>query len=156
MGIEIERKFLVASDGWRAHVRESHILRQGYLTSGGAGVTVRVRSIDDRQGFITIKCGGSVLERAEFEYEIPAGDAAQMLALSPGGLIEKRRHELDLPGGDWVVDEFLGRHQGLLLAEVELDSPTATLDLPPWLGEEVTGDPRYYNSSLALRIGGEM
>jgi CYTH domain-containing protein len=156
MAIEIERKFLVASDGWRPHVVESQTLRQGYLSTGGAGVTVRVRSIDDRTGFITIKSGGAALARAEFEYEVPIADARQLLGLSRGAQIEKTRHLLDLPGGDWVVDEFLGRHKGLLLAEVELETPTGPLELPDWLGAEVTGNPQYYNSSLAMLVGGEI
>jgi adenylate cyclase len=155
MAIEIERKFLLASDAWRPLVRESRTLRQGYLSTGGA-VTVRVRSIDDQQGFITIKSGGSALARTEFEYEVPIEDARQMLGLSRGGQIEKTRHLLDLAGGEWVVDEFLGRHRGLVIAEVELTHPTAELELPSWLGDEVTGDPQYYNSSLAMLVGGEI
>lgn len=156
MAIEIERKFLVAKPGWRDRVTASHQLRQGYLTTGGTGVTVRVRSVDDAVGFITIKSGGSALARAEFEYTIPIPDARQLLSLSRGAQIEKTRHLLDLPGGEWIVDEFRGRHAGLLLAEVELKSPTAALDLPAWLGAEVTGDPQYYNSSLAMLVGGEI
>ena len=156
MGIEIERKFLVAGSGWRDLVRRSETLRQGYLTTGGKGVTVRVRTIDDALGFITIKSGGSALARAEFEYEVPIADARQLLMLSRGAQIEKTRHSLDLSGGDWVVDEFHGRHEGLWIVEVELQSPTGTLDLPDWIGEEVTGDPQYYNSSLAMLVGGEI
>lgn len=156
MGIEIERKFLVASGGWRDQVTATEELRQGYLTTGGGGVTVRVRSIDDRAGYITIKSGGSALARAEFEYEIPIADARQLLGLSRGAQIEKTRHTIDLPGGDWVVDEFRGRHEGLVIAEVELQSATGRLDLPDWLGDEVTGDPQYYNSSLAMLVGGEI
>ena len=156
MAIEIERKFLIASDGWRPHVTASQTLRQGYLTTGGSGVTVRVRSIDDAKGYITIKSGGSALARAEFEYEVPITDARQLLGLSRGAQIEKTRHLLELPGGEWVVDEFLGRHKGLFIAEVELTSPTGPLDLPDWLGDEVTGNPQYYNSSLAMLVGGEI
>lgn len=156
MGVEIERKFLVASTEWRQRVTGSHMLRQGYLTNGDAGVTVRVRTIDDAIGYITIKSGGATMSRAEFEYELPIADALQLLELSRGVRIEKLRHVLDLPGGDWVVDEFGGRHAGLLLVEVELESPTAPLDLPSWLGPEVTGDPRYYNSSLAMPVDGEI
>lgn len=155
MGIEIERKYLVAGDGWRDLVTTTQQLRQGYLTTGG-GVTVRVRTIDDSSGFITIKSGGSALARAEFEYEIPIKDARQMLGYSRGAQIEKVRHSLELSGGDWVVDEFQGRHSGLLIAEVELQSPTGALELPDWLGDEVTGDPQYYNSSLAMLVGGEI
>ena len=156
MAIEIERKFLVLNSDWRQHVRSSHALRQGYLTTGGTGVTVRVRTIDDAKAFITIKSGGSALARAEFEYEVPIADARQLLGLSRGSQIDKMRHVLDLPGGDWVVDEFRGRHAGLILVEVELQSPTAPLDLPAWIGVEVTGDPQYYNSSLAMLVGGEI
>lgn len=155
MGIEIERKYLIAADGWRDIVTSTQLLRQGYLTAG-SGVTVRVRTVDDRIGYITIKSGGSALARAEFEYEVPIGDARQMLGYVRGAQIEKLRHSLDLPGGDWVVDEFQGRHAGLLIAEVELESPTGKLDLPDWLGDEVTGDPQYYNSSLAMLVGGEI
>jgi adenylate cyclase len=153
MGIEIERKFLVASDGWRPLVKRSEKLQQGYLASGGA-VTVRVRLVDDRQGFLTIKSGGTTLARSEFEYEVPAQDARELLQLSSTGLA-KVRHTLDLPGGEWVVDEFGGRHQGLLLAEVELESPDAAPALPDWLGAEVTGDPQYYNSRLAAVADGD-
>jgi CYTH domain-containing protein len=155
MGIEIERKYLIAADGWRDIVTSTRLLRQGYLTAG-SGVTVRVRTVDDRIGYITIKSGGSALARAEFEYEVPIADARQMLGYVRGAQIEKLRHSLDLPGGDWVVDEFQGRHAGLLIAEVELESPTGKLDLPDWLGDEVTGDPQYYNSSLAMLVGGEI
>lgn len=156
MGIEIERKFLVAGDGWRGLVKRSEKLRQGYLARGG-GVTVRVRTIDEHRGFITIKSGGSALSRAEFEYEVPVADARQLLGYCHGAQIEKVRHSLEPAGGDWVVDEFGGRHTGLILAEVELDSPTAQFDRPGWLGDEVTGDPQYYNSILAtLPSGGEI
>jgi CYTH domain-containing protein len=156
MGIEIERKFLVADDAWRALVQRSEKLRQGYLATS-SGVTVRVRTIDEHRGFITIKAGGSALARAEFEYEVPVADARQLLGYCRGAQIEKVRHTLDIGSGEWVVDEFRGRHDGLILAEIELESPTAGFDRPPWLGDEVTGDPQYYNSSLAaLPSGGEI
>jgi len=155
MGIEIERKYLVAGNGWRDLVKTTQQLRQGYLTAG-SGVTVRIRTVDDRTGHLTIKSGGSALARAEFEYEIPIADARQMLGYSRGAQIEKIRYSLDLPGGDWVIDEFQGRHTGLMIAEVELQSPTGALDLPDWIGDEVTGDPQYYNSSLAMLVGGEI
>lgn len=155
MGIEIERKYLVAGDGWRDLVRTTQQLRQGYLTAGG-GVTVRVRTIDDSTAYLTIKSGGSALARSEFEYEIPVTDARQMLGYSRGAQIEKIRYSLDLPGGDWVIDEFQGRHTGLMIAEVELQSAAGALDLPDWIGDEVTGDPQYYNSSLAMLVGGEI
>jgi adenylate cyclase len=156
MGREIERKFLVSGDAWRELVTRSDTIRQGYLSSTG-GVTVRIRTINDRKGFITIKSGGSAIERAEYEYEIPIEDARELLMRCPGRLIEKRRHHLGLEGGEWVVDEFAGRHAGLILLEVELPSAAASIDLPDWLGEEVSGKAEYYNSTLAaLAPGGEI
>lgn len=156
MGIEIERKFLVAGDGWRALVTRSATLRQGYLASGGVA-TVRVRTIGDERGYLTIKADGTALSRAEFEYEIPVAEARQLLRYCGGAQIEKVRHWLALGGGEWVVDEFRGRHEGLVLAEVELESATATFETPAWLGQEVTGDARYYNSRLAAQpAGGEI
>lgn len=156
MGREIERKFLVTSDAWRALAADVDAIRQGYLSSNG-GVTVRVRTVNDRIGFITIKSGGAVIERAEFEYEIPIEDARELLVRCPGRLIEKRRHHLGLPGGEWVIDEFGGRHKGLVLLEVELPSASASIELPDWVGAEVTGRAEYYNSTLAaLPTGGEI
>lgn len=148
MAIEIERKFLVAGDGWRAHVRSTDHLRQGYLSTG-SNATIRIRTINDGRGFITIKAGGAALERNEYEYPIPITDARQLLARCLGRLIDKRRHHLDLDDGDWVVDEFLGAHAALLLVEVELPSGDAEFERHDWLGEEVTGDRAYYNSTLA-------
>ena len=152
MAIEIERKFLIASEGWRALVVRSERLRQGYLASG-SGVTVRVRTVDDQQAFLTIKGGGSALARAEFEYEIPVAEGRQLLGFCLGTEIEKLRHGLDFPGGAWVVDEFGGRHAGLRVAEVELATPNAVLPWAEWLGAEVTGQPQYYNSSLSMLPG---
>lgn len=155
MGREIERKYLLKSEDWRRHVTRTETVRQGYLSSS-EGVTVRIRSIDDRTGLLTIKSGGG-LERAEFEYEVPIADARELLDLCPGRQVEKHRHHLDLPGGDWVVDEFGGRHAGLIVLEVELPRIDASIEKPDWLGKEVTGDPAYYNSTLAaLPPGGEI
>ncbi len=148
MPVEIERKFLVAGNGWRAHVLGTQRLRQGYLAAD-TGITLRVRTIDDARAVITIKAGGPGLSRNEFEYPIPIRDARQLLALATGEVLAKRRHTLDLPGGDWVLDEFEGTHAGLLLAEVELPTTDALPPLPSWLGDEVTSDPRYYNAALA-------
>ncbi len=152
MAIEIERKFLVASAGWRSLVIRTERLRQGYLASG-SGVTVRVRTVDDRKAFLTIKGGGSALARAEFEYGIPLAEGQQLLGFCLGTEIQKLRHILDFPGGDWVIDEFGGRHAGLVVAEVELASPRAVLPTAEWLGAEVTGQPQYYNSSLSMLPG---
>lgn len=148
MAREIERKFLVGRDDWRPLVQKTDAVRQGYLSNTG-GVTVRVRTINETRGVLTIKTGGAVLDRAEFEYEVPIADARELLVRCPGRLIEKRRHHLDLPGGDWVVDEFGGRHRGLILLEVELPDSQAVIELPDWVGEEVTGRAEFYNASLA-------
>jgi adenylate cyclase len=148
MAQEIERKFLLSGEGWRDHVLSTDTIRQGYLSASN-GITVRIRTINDGRGFITIKSGGQALERSEFEYPIPIGDARQLLMRCLGRLIEKRRHHLDLPDGDWVVDEFQGAHAGLVLLEVELPDIKAEFTHPAWLGEDVTGRTEYYNSTLA-------
>lgn len=149
MGIEIERKYLVASDDWRG-LAEGIEYRQGYL-SVIKERTVRVRTVGDR-GYLTIKGISTGASRVEYEYEIPVGDTHEMLdELCEHPLIEKRRHRI--PYGDliWEVDEFLGDNQGLVVAEVELTSEDQLIELPDWIGEEVTGDPRYFNSNLVAR-----
>ncbi len=146
MGIEIERKFLVAGDGWRGHGRSTRIC-QGYLNRDKAR-TVRVR-IAGEQAFLTVKGLSAGAVRAEFEYAIPPADAQQLLALCDGPVIDKVRHAVEHEGLVWEIDEFLGDNQGLLLAEVELRSEDQAFARPAWAGEEVTDDPRYYNSNLA-------
>jgi CYTH domain-containing protein len=149
MGTEIERKFLVSSDQWREGAKPTAI-RQGYLLSG-PGHVVRVRTYGE-QAFLTIKSGGAGMSRLEFEYEIPVADATVMLdALCPRPLIEKTRFAVDVDGTHWVVDVFFGDNEGLVLAEVELESETQQVALPPWAGAEVTGDPRYFNAALSER-----
>lgn len=148
MSQEIERKFLVVGEGWRA--AEGVLYRQGYLSTAQER-TVRVRVAGDK-GYLTIKGLGQGAVRPEFEYEIPLADANQMLdelCLRP--LIEKKRYKVSYGGLTWEVDEFLGENEGLLLAEVELSSEDQPFDLPGWAGQEVTGDPRYYNASLVER-----
>ena len=150
MGTEIEHKFLVATQGWREHVDGSQTLRQGYLCVDPAR-TVRVRLVDSAHGFLTIKGTRVGNRRAEFEYEIPAQDAAEMLdhqCLRP--LIEKTRHHLSLSPGEWIVDEFTGDNDGLVMAEVELAEGQSLGDLPDWVGEDVTADDRYANANLQL------
>ncbi len=113
--------------------------------------TVRVRTIGDR-GFLTIKGVSVGASRAEYEYEIPIDDARELLdelCLRP--LIEKRRSRIPRAGLEWEVDEFFGENHGLVLAEVELESEDQLIDLPPWIGQEVTGNPRYFNAALVAR-----
>lgn len=146
---EIEHKFLVTSDSWRTAAVRSNILRQGYLAAD-AQRSVRVRLVDaPLRGFLTVKGARLGNARSEFEYEIAAGDAEFMLEqLCQRPLIEKRRWELSLSPGNWIVDEFLGSNAGLVLAEVELPEADAAFAVPQWLGEDVTADNRYANSSL--------
>ena len=150
MPLEIERKFLVAGDFMPDVFQSDHII-QGYLNSSSR-CTVRVRVRND-SGFITIKGksfdGG--LSRFEWEKEIPAEDARQLLALAEPTTIEKTRHLIRHSDGIhiWEVDEFHGANEGLIVCEVELNSPDETVELPQWLGPEVTGDHRYSNSYLS-------
>lgn len=147
MAVEIERKFLVVGDSWRA-LGVGVPYRQGYLLSGG-GITVRVRIAGDT-GYLTIKGTSSGISRAEFEYAIPLSDATEMLdTLCERPLIEKVRHRIPWQGLLWEVDEFAGANQGLIMAEVELSDPNQIVQLPDWIGEEVSNDPRYFNSYLA-------
>lgn len=149
MGTEIERKFLVTSDAWRAGARPTAI-RQGYLCAGPTHV-VRVRTYGEK-AFLTIKSGGVGMTRLEFEYEVPVADATVLLdVLCHRPLIEKTRFAVDVDGIAWVVDVFEGDNDGLVLAEVELESEEQAVALPPWAGAEVTGDPRYFNAALSER-----
>lgn len=148
MAIEIERKFLVVNDAWRSLATSSALLLQGYLSSGSS--TVRVRMADN-QAWLTIKGPTHGLSRTEFEYPIPAADAREMLSsLCTGTRIEKTRHLVPHLGDIWEVDEFHGLNQGLVLAELEMDNEAYVFARPAWLGNEVSADPRYTNSSLAL------
>jgi CYTH domain-containing protein len=151
MPVEIERKFLVADDRWRAAVAGPGLpIRQGYLSAPGPEApNVRVRLAGDR-GFLTVKGPGGLV-RAEFEYPVPAEDARAMLALCRGETLHKTRWTVPVGGHDWTVDEFHApaRLAGLVLAEIELTSEDARPELPPWLGQEVTGDPRWSNAALA-------
>jgi len=148
MGKEIERKFLIKGDTWRS-LAEGTKYRQGYLNSAKERV-VRVRTINDK-GFLTIKGITTGATRMEFEYEIPVADADTMLDdLCERYLIEKKRYKIEHRGFIWEVDEFFGENQGLIVAEVELESEDQSYEKPEWIGEEVTGDPKYFNSNLAL------
>jgi CYTH domain-containing protein len=146
MGQEIERKFLVQGDAWRA-LGSGTRYRQGYLSTVKER-TVRVRTIDD-QGFLTIKGVTVGARRAEYEYPIPVQDANELLdELCERPLIEKTRYKIQHAGLTWEVDEFAGENQGLIVAEVELSDEAQALQLPDWVGAEVTADPRYYNANL--------
>lgn len=145
MGIEIERKFLVAGTDWR---RESGTyVCQGYLNRAKER-TVRVR-IAGEQAFLTIKGITVGATRAEFEYEIPVADAQALMKLCDGPLVQKVRRVVWYERCRWEVDEFLGENEGLVVAEIELKAADQKFAHPPWLGREVTDDPRYLNANLA-------
>ncbi len=146
MGTEIERKFLVKNDSWRKNATGIDF-RQGYLSLEEKR-SVRIR-VSGQQAYLTIKGKSVGAKRAEFEYAIPVDDAHQILdELCQRPLIEKTRYKIEHKGVTWEVDEFKQENDGLLLAEVELESETQEIDFPEWVGREVTGDPRYLNVNL--------
>jgi adenylate cyclase len=146
VGVEIERKFLLKGDAWRT-LGQPVLLRQGYLSLDPAR-TVRVR-IEGAAGTLTIKGKNAGATRGEWEYPVPVAEAAELLDnLCQRPLIEKYRRRIEYKGHIWEVDEFLGENAGLAVAEIELASEDEAFDKPDWIGEEVTGDARYYNSSL--------
>jgi CYTH domain-containing protein len=151
MGLEIERKFLVQSDRWRVDELGNSVLgtvyRQGYILASQER-TVRIRIAGDK-AFITIKGSAIGIGRAEYEYSIPVTDATEMLdTLCDRPLIEKVRHRIPIDDLVWEVDEFSGENQGLIMAEVELPQADHPVRIPDWAGQEVTGDPRYFNAYL--------
>ncbi|KIQ98301.1 CYTH domain-containing protein [Lysobacter sp. A03] len=154
MAIEIERKFLVTGDGWRAAAHAVVPMAQGYLNdlaamdTGAMKASVRVRIAGDA-AHLNLKSRELGHTRQEFEYPIPVADARALLALSVGGLVDKRRHLVRVGAHLWEVDEFLGENAGLVVAEIELADAGEAFQRPDWLGVEVTDESRYYNLALA-------
>ena len=146
MATETERKFLVLPGDWEA--APALRMAQGYL-SRSKDATVRVRVAGER-AWMTVKGAGDGLSRPEFEYEIPPEDAVAMLGMVSGVVLKTRRR---IPMGDhvWEVDVFEGENDGLIVAEIELGDPDEAFPRPAWLGAEVTGMPRYFNSELSVR-----
>jgi adenylate cyclase len=148
MALEIERKYLVCSDEWRAGVEQSIPIRQGYFCRTPL-LRARIRVFGER-GFITLKSEAGTLVRHEYEYEIPKADAIEIIErFSIEPLITKTRHHLTYDGVLWAVDVFEGENAGLVMAEVELTSQEQRVSVPKWAGQEVTADSRYGNSNLA-------
>lgn len=149
MGYEIERKFFVNGD-YKSLSNKSYPIKQGYLALSGFSV-VRVR-VKGEKAFITVKSAleDNKIKRHEWEYEIPVADAEEMLLLCEEAVVEKIRHLVDYHGHLFEVDEFFGDNEGLVIAEVELKDENELFDRPDWLGEEVTGNVRYYNSFLSI------
>ena len=141
MKIEIERKFLLASEGWRSLVEHSEHIRDGLLSSDDRR-KIRVRIIGERST-LTVKSKRIRGEREEYEYDIPRDDAERLLIHCGSDVIHKVRHYIDHAGLTWEVDEYEGLLKGIVLAEVELDSPDQPIVMPDWVGQEVTSEPPY-------------
>jgi adenylate cyclase len=158
MSFEIERKFLVRSDDWRRLATGRSEIRQAYLDKNPK-VSIRVRIRDNEKATLSLKSSSSSLRRLELEYSIPTLEAEALMPLRHGNVVEKTRHIVPYTGANggagaklaWEVDEFAGANSGLLIAEIELPREDYPVELPPWIGPEVTGQGQYYNGSLAMR-----
>lgn len=147
MAMEIERKFLIRNEQWRECVKKSVPFKQGYLTNE-PDFTTRIRR-EGEVAKLTIKYGKSGISRKEFEYEIPLEDAEHLFDdRIQNQAISKTRHYIEFAGKLWELDEFHGDNQGLLVAEIELESESEEFEKPDWLGDEVSSDSRYQNSVL--------
>lgn len=150
MAMEIERKFLVGDDSWRAGAGEGIHYRQGYL-SNDESCSIRVR-VAGKRAWLGIKSATAGVSRREYEYPIPWEDAEAILGdLCSGPLIEKTRYRLTVGAHTWEIDVFEGDNEGLVVAEIELSREDEVFGRPTWLGPEVSDDPRYYNACLAER-----
>jgi len=150
MPVEIERKFLVAGDGWRVEASRAVPMRQGYLVELGGRASVRVR-LEGALAKLNIKAAVVGAARAEYEYDIPVAEAEEMLATLCSGLVLKTRHYVERDGLTWEIDVFEGTNAGLVVAEVELTTADQEFPRPAWLGRELTAEQRYYNHALAKR-----
>ena len=150
MALEIERKFLVDEKKISAlNLTGGEKISQGYLSTDKNKV-VRVRVKGDK-GFLTIKSKNVGIVRSEFEYEIPLADAKEILKLCEPNILQKVRYKIEHSGKIFELDIFSGKHQGLILAEIELNSPNEKIELPDWITEEVSDNPKYFNSNLTLQ-----
>jgi len=148
MILETERKYLLADSSWRQNCGPGHAIRQGYFTRG-EDFQLRVRLVDT-QALLTIKGKAEGITRREFEFPIPYPEGEELLREFCGTrLVEKTRYYLQYGGFTWEIDEYTGRNQGLYTAEIELPDEDTAFPLPPWLGQEVSHDPRYSNAALA-------
>jgi adenylate cyclase len=148
MGVEIERKFMVDHEKWGALKKPARThYHQGYLLDD-VNCTIRVR-LAGTKGFVTIKGANSGITRKEYEYKIPAGDAAELIKNFAKSAVEKIRYRIIHKGMLWEIDEFLGDNEGLIMAEIELKSEKEAFEKPQWIATEVSDDDRYYNSNLS-------
>jgi adenylate cyclase len=150
MAFEIERKFLLRGEAWRSLVRETITIRQAYLASNGKS-SIRVRIKNDSDATLTVKSKPTSLRRLELEYKVPLLEAEAMMQLRQGCVIEKLRHIVPWDDLNWEIDLFLGENAGLAIAEIELRDVSQHFRMPEWIGDEITGHPDYYNSSLVTR-----
>ncbi len=148
MPVEIERKFRVTGNGWQRLVVKTRQIRQAYLTKNDR-ISIRVRIDASESATLTIKTAEPGIERHEYEYPIPVSDAEELLGKREGAVITKIRHIVPIQGLAWEVDVFDGDNTGLVIAEVELGHASQEFARPEWLGEEVTGDRRFYNADLS-------
>jgi adenylate cyclase len=150
MGLEIEKKYLLKDDSWKKQVISGIYYRQGYISSQ-PGRVVRIRTIEDK-AYLTIKGKSIGAVRSEYEYEIPYEEAVEILTqVCEKPIIEKIRYKLMYKDLLWEIDEFEAENKGLVVAEVELEDESQNIDLPPWVGEEVTTQEKYYNASLVKK-----
>lgn len=150
MGIEIERKYLVRTDVWKAAAKgNGRLIRQGYLSTD-PDKTIRVRH-DEESGYLTIKGVNAGSSRLEYEYRIPRAEAAELLDHFSVSELAKTRYEVPYAGKTWEVDEFHGDNEGLIIAEIELQEEHESFELPDWIDREVTDEVRYYNANLSER-----
>lgn len=150
MAIEIERKFLLNREKWEEVEKPlGEFYRQGYLLADPTK-TIRVRQTSDK-GFLTIKGISVGASRAEYEYEIPLQEAKELLDQFAVAELSKIRYKISIGNHLWEIDEFLGDNKGLMVAEIELQNEDETFNIPDWIGEEVTGEEKYYNSNLVLK-----
>lgn len=145
MALEIERKFLVNGDAYKSMAESNTDIMQGYL-SRDPEATVRVR-ISGNKAWLTVKSKNHGAVRHEWEYEVPVAEAKEMMSICKG-ILSKTRYIVYFGGHKWEVDVFHGNHEGLVTAEVEITDESACVDIPQFVGKEVTGDPTYYNSNL--------
>lgn len=147
MGVEIERKFLVKNNLWKASANKGTQFAQAYLTNGGA-CSVRVRT-EGSAANLNIKSATLGIVRQEFEYSIPLDDAEELLSLFCSSIVSKIRYKINYAGKTWEIDVFAGDNDGLVVAEIELSHPDEKFELPPWAGDEVSSEARYFNTELA-------
>ena len=149
MGVEIERKFLVRDESWHTPDLPFRHIRQGYLTPPDNPLSIRIRIVDQQTAVITLKSTNESLSRDEYEYAIPLDDALALIVSASGSLIEKTRFIRTEGDARWEIDRFEGENAGLVVAEIELACEDAPIELPDWIGEEVTDEARFGNASLS-------